>query len=249
MFLMIDKRGVEMNLDDFSFWEMLVRSTVTFSVLLLVARLMGKEQLSQLTFFNYITGITIGSIAGEISAHDDTHFLNSITSLIWWAALTVIVSIISLKSRKAKQLLDDKPMIVIKEGKILEKALKSSRLPVGDLTMLLRMQGIFLVKDVHFAVLEPNGELSVFKKVAQQSATKQDVKAQTNDPKFMPCTIIEDGRIVKKSLPGLKITEEWIDKQLKKNGVNSVEQVFYAEIDSDGSVYMDLRDDNMNKPK
>ena len=139
--------------------------------------------------------------------------------------------------------------IVIKEGKILEEALRSARLPVGDLSMLLRMQGIFLVKDVHFAVLETNGELSVFKKVAQQNATKQDVKAQTNDPKFMPCTLIEDGKIVKKNLPGLKITEEWVNKQLKKNGVNSVEQVFYAEIDTDGSVYMDLKDDNMNKPR
>ena len=65
----------------------------------------------------------------------------------------------------------------------------------------------------------------------------------------MPWAIIEDGRIVKKHLPGLNITEEWVTKQLKKNGVNSVEQVFYAEIDSDGSVYMDLRDDDMNKPR
>lgn len=233
-----------MNLDDYSFWEMLVRTTVTFSVLLLFARILGKEQLSQLTFFNYVTGITIGSIAGEVVAHDDTHYLNAITSLMWWAILTWIVSYISMKSRKAKELLDDKPMIVIKEGKILEKALKSNRLPIGDLNMLLRIQGIFSVKDVHFAVLETNGELSIFKKVAQQPATKQDVKAQTSEPKYMPRAIIEDGEIVTKNLLELNLDEEWVNKQLKKNGVNSVEQVFYAEIQSDGSVYMDLRDDN-----
>ncbi|MFX3674604.1 MAG: DUF421 domain-containing protein [Paenisporosarcina sp.] len=235
-----------MNLDNYSFWEMIVRTTVTFSVLLLLARIMGKIQLSQLTFFNYITGITIGSIAGEIVAHDDTHFMNAITSLIWWGGLTLLVSFITLKSSKANEFLDDKPLIVIKEGKILEKALKKARLPVCDLTMLLRIQGIFSVKDVHFAVLETNGELSVFKKVAQQSATKQDVKAPTSDPKYMPSTIIEDGKIVKSDIPGLNITEEWVNKQLKKHGVNSVEQVFYAEIDSDGSVYMDLRDDNLH---
>ena len=66
----------KMNLDDYSFFEMLVRTTVTFMVLLGLARILGKEQLSQLTFFNYITGITIGSIAGEIASHDDTHYLN-----------------------------------------------------------------------------------------------------------------------------------------------------------------------------
>ncbi|MGB2992257.1 MAG: DUF421 domain-containing protein [Paenisporosarcina sp.] len=233
-----------MNLEDYSFWEMIVRTTVTFSVLLLLARILGKEQLSQLTFFNYITGITIGSIAGEIAAHDDTHYLNAITSLIWWSLLTILVSYISLKSSRAKALLDDKPIIIIKNGKILEGSLKKSRLPLGDLNMLLRMQGIFSVKDVHFAVLETNGELSVFKKVAQQSATKQDVKAQIVVPKYMPTTIIADGKIIEKNLPDQGLTEEWVIKQLKKHGVNSVQQVFYAEIESDGTIYMDLREDN-----
>ena len=233
-----------MNFEDYSFWEMIVRTTVTFAVLLFLARLLGKEQLSQLTFFNYITGITIGSIAGEIVAHDSTHYFNGITSLIWWSLLTVLVSYISLKSSRAKALLDDKPMIIIKNGKILEQELKKSRLPIGDLNMLLRMQGIFAVKDVHFAVLETNGELSVFKKVAQQNATKQDVKAQIVVPKYMPTTIIADGKIIEKNLPDQNLTEEWVLKQLKKHGVNSVQQVFYAEIESDGTIYMDLREDN-----
>lgn len=233
-----------MNLDDYSFLEMIVRTTVTFVILLGLARLLGKEQLSQLTFFNYITGITIGSIAGEIVAHDDTHYFNAITSLIWWSILTVIVSYISMKSAKAKSLLDDKPMIVIKNGKILENGLKKSRLPIGDLNMLLRMQGIFSVKDVHFAVLETNGELSVFKKVAQQSATKQDVKAQIVVPKYMPCTIIAEGKIILRNLEGAGLTEEWVMKQLKKHGVNSIQQVFYAEIESDGTIYIDLGEDD-----
>ncbi|MGE6489544.1 YetF domain-containing protein [Paenisporosarcina sp. NPDC076898] len=233
-----------MDLDNYSFLEMIVRTTVTFAVLLGLARFLGKEQLSQLTFFNYITGITIGSIAGEVVAHDDTHYFNAITSLIWWSILTLIVSYISLKSAKAKSLLDDKPMIVIKNGKILEHELKKSRLPIGDLNMLLRIQGIFSVKDVHFAVLETNGELSVFKKVAQQSATKQDVKAQIVVPKYMPCTIIAEGKIITQNLKEAGITEEWVMKQLKKHGVNSIQQVFYAEIESDGTVYMDLKEDD-----
>jgi uncharacterized membrane protein YcaP (DUF421 family) len=234
-----------MNFEEYSFFEMLIRTTITFSILLGLARVLGKEQLSQLTFFNYITGITIGSIAGEIVSHDDTHYLNAITSLIWWSVLTIVVSLISLKSHTGKKLLDDKPLIVIKEGKILENALKSSRLPIGDLTMLLRIQGIFSVKDVHFAVLETNGELSVFKKVSQQSATKQDVKASTTTPKFMPSTVIADGKLVLKNLKGVGLSEEWLHKELVKHGVNSVEQVFYAEIESDGSLYLDLREDGL----
>lgn len=234
-----------MNFDDYSFWEMIIRTTVTFAVLHILARILGKEQMGQLTLFNYITGITIGSIAGEIVAHDDTHYFNAITSLVWWTALTLIVTYISLKSSKAKNIMDDIPKIVIKEGKILEKELKAARLPVTDLTMLLRLQGIFSVKEVHFAVLETNGQLSVFKKVAEQNATKQDVKAQIDVPKYMPFTIITDGKIVTENFPSHNWTEEWLNKELKKHGVNSVEQVFYAEIESDGSVHIDLRDDNL----
>lgn len=232
-----------MNFADYSFWEIIIRTTVAFSILLFLTRILGKEQLGQLTLFDYVTGITIGSIAGGIATYDDVHYLNGITSLIWWIILALLVSYVILKSSKAKELLDDKPAIVIKNGKILEKELKTSCLPIADLTMLLRLQGIFSVQDVHFAVLETNGELSVFKKTAQQTATNQDVKAQIVVPNFMPCTIITDGIIVRKNLLRLNLTEEWLIKELKKSGVNSANQVFYAEIESDGSVYLDLRDD------
>ncbi|WP_017381482.1 YetF domain-containing protein [Paenisporosarcina sp. TG-14] len=233
-----------MNLDDYSFWEMITRTTVTFTVLLFLARVLGKEQLSQLTFFNYVTGITIGSIAGEIAAHDDTHYLNAITSLIWWSILTIFVGYITMKSDKLKEILDDKPATVIKDGKILEKELKTSRLPMGDLMMLLRLQGVFSVKEVHYAVLETNGELSIFKKISQQPATKQDVKASTTIPKYMPTQIISDGKIVKKNLHELNLTEEWVMNELKKQGIQNVKEVFYAEIETNGSLHIDKRDNN-----
>lgn len=231
-----------MNIDDYSFWEMITRTTVTFTVLLFLARMLGKEQLSQLTFFNYVTGITIGSIAGEIVAHDDTHYLNAITSLVWWSILTIFVGYITMKSDKLKEILDDKPATVIKDGKILEKELKTSRLPMGDLMMLLRLQGVFSVKEVHYAVLETNGELSILKKVSQQPATKQDVKASTTIPKYMPSQIISDGKIVKKNLHELSLTEEWVMNELKKQGIQNVQDVFYAEIETNGSLHIDKRD-------
>lgn len=233
-----------MNIDDYSFWEMITRTTVTFTVLLFLARMLGKEQLSQLTFFNYVTGITVGSIAGEIVAHDDTHYLNAITSLVWWSILTIFVGYITMKSDKLKEILDDKPATVIKDGKILEKELKTSRLPMGDLMMLLRLQGVFSVKEVHYAVLETNGELSIFKKVSQQPATKQDVKASTTIPKYMPSQIISDGKIVKKNLHELSLTEEWVMNELKKQGIQNVKEVFYAEIETNGSLHIDKRDNN-----
>jgi len=220
---------------------MIIRTTSAFVVLLLLARLLGKKQLSQLTFFHYITGITIGSIAADIASQTDTPFLNALISLIWWSVLTWLMSYIALKIPKLRILFDDKPDIIIKDGEISVKTLRSARLHMDDVMMLLREQNIFSIQEVHYAVLETNGELSVFKKVGQQEATKSDVKADTSPPLYMPAEIIADGKIVQKNLVELKLTEEWVMKKLRKQGVESVQDVFYAQIQTNGSLYISLR--------
>jgi uncharacterized membrane protein YcaP (DUF421 family) len=229
------------DLFEINFWEMIIRTTSAFVVLLLLARLLGKKQLSQLTFFHYITGITIGSIAADIASQTDTPFLNALISLIWWSVLTWLMSYIALKIPKLRILFDDKPDIIIKDGEISVKTLRSVRLHMDDVMMLLREQNIFSIQEVHYAVLETNGELSVFKKVGQQEATKLDVKADTSPPLYMPAEIIADGKIVQKNLVELKLTEEWVMKKLRKQGVESVQDVFYAQIQTNGSLYISLR--------
>jgi uncharacterized membrane protein YcaP (DUF421 family) len=226
---------------EIDFWEMIIRTTISFAALLLLARILGKKQLSQLTFFHYITGITIGSIAAELASQTETPFINGLISLFWWVVLTWLMSYLALKSPKLRILFDDEPTIVIKDGELSVKSLKSARLHLDDLMMMLREQSIFSIQDVHYAVLETNGELSVFKKVELQEATKQDVKVSTTLPVYMPTEIISDGEIVQKNLIELDLTEEWVMKKLRKQGVESVQDVFYAQIQTNGSLYISLR--------
>jgi len=231
-------------LDEFfkvDFWEMILRTTFAFIVLLILARFMGKKQISQLTFFHYVTGITIGSIAADIAGESRTPFLNGIISMIWWAALTILMSYIAFKSKKARILLDDQPTIVVYEGKIVEASLKKLRLHLNDLSMMLREQSIFSIKDVHYAILETNGELSVLKKVEQEAATKKDVNAPTQTPKYLPTEVIAEGKISKRNLTELNLTEEWLHEQLKKKGIGNVKNVFYAEVQTDGSLHIDMK--------
>ncbi|MFS0688385.1 DUF421 domain-containing protein [Sporosarcina sp. 179-K 8C2 HS] len=223
------------------FWEMTFRTIFAFIILMLLARMMGKKQISQLTFFHYVTGITIGSVAAEISAQTETPFLDGAVSMIWWALLTVFVNFLTIKSKKARILFDDQPTIVIHRGKISEKGMKKARLTLNDLNMMLREQSIFAVADVNYAILETNGQLSVMKKAAQETATRKDVKAPGNEPKYIPTEIISDGKLIKENLTELKLTEEWVYEQLKKNGFSKVEQVYYAEILTDGTLHIDQR--------
>lgn len=230
---------------EMNFWEMILRSTLSFIVLLVLARLLGKKQLSQLTFFHYITGITVGSIAAEIASQHETPFLDGLIAIIWWTALTLLMSYISLKFPTARTWIDDEPTIVIRDGKISVKSLRSSRLHMDDVLMMLREQSIFSIQDVHYAVLETNGELSVMKKVGLQEATKQDVKVPLTLPLFIPSEIISDGKIVKKNLEELDLTEEWVMKKLKKHGVDSVSDVFYAQLQTNGSLYISLKENGI----
>ncbi|MEK4227974.1 DUF421 domain-containing protein [Solibacillus sp. FSL H8-0538] len=223
-------------------WEMLLRATGAFFAILLLARIIGKKQLSQLTFFHYVTGITFGSIAAEISAQVETPFWDGLISLVWWSILTMFVSFLSLKSKKARVLFDDKPMIVMQNGVIVADNLKKARLHTDELTMLLREQSIFSVDEVLYAVFETNGNLSVMKKPAQRSATKVDVKADVTMPGFLPTELISDGKIISENLIELDLTEDWLLKKLKKKNIDSVEDVYFAQVLENGSLYISLRD-------
>ncbi|WP_146553824.1 DUF421 domain-containing protein [Rummeliibacillus sp. SL167] len=232
------------NFFEINFWEMMLRTTISFIVLLFLARILGKKQLSQLTFFNYITGITIGSIAAEIASQHETPFIDGLISLIWWSILTLLSSFISLKSSKLRGIIDGDPTIVIKNGELSVQALKTSKLHMDDLLMLLREKSVFSIQDVHYAILETNGELSILMKPAEQSATKQDVKADVSIPPHIPIEVVNDGKIVRKTMEELNLTDEWLMKKLKKQNIQDLQDVFYAQLQPNGSLYICTRDEN-----
>lgn len=229
---------------ELNFWEMILRTTLSFLVLLFLARLLGKKQLSQLTYFHYITGITIGSTAAEIASMHETPFLDGLISLIWWAILTILASVVSLNSSKLRNIIDGSPTIIIKNGELSVQALKTSKLHMDDLIMLLREQSIYSIQDVHYAILETNGQLSILKKPAEQSATKQDVKVDVSIPPHIPMEIISDGHIVWKTMEELNLTEDWLMKKLKKKDIEDLSEVFYAQLQSNDSLYICTREEN-----
>lgn len=230
-----------MNVDEFwelAFWEMTLRTVISFIVLLILARFMGKKQVSQLTFFHYVTGITIGSIAANLAGESETPFLNGLYGMVLWAVLTILANFLSFKSIKLRVLLDDKPMIVIQNGKLLEGSMRKLRLSFNDINMMLREQSVFSMKDVNYAIFETNGNLSVMLNAGEKYATKKDVKAPAPPPKYIPTEIITNGKVEEKNMRELQLTDTWLTEQLKKQGISKPEHVFYAEIQADGSLYI-----------
>jgi uncharacterized membrane protein YcaP (DUF421 family) len=139
-------------------------------------------------------------------------------------------------------LLDGEPTIVIKKGTIVKEALSSAKLKIDDLTMLLRNNNVFSVDEVDYAILEPNGQLSVLKKSGFEAVTKKDMKIPDITRLYIPSEIIVDGKLVERNLRELNLTKAWVDNELKLSGVASYENVLLAEIQSDGKLHINKTD-------
>lgn len=191
-----------------SFLRLIVETILTFFSLLILTRLLGKKQLSHLTFFNYITGITIGSLAANMIMLSTKDYLKELTALAIWCFLASMVGYISLKSGKMRVILDGQPTIVVKKGIIDKVALSKSMLNVDDLTMMLRQKDIFSITEVDYAILEPNGNLSILKKPEFQNIQKSDLQIKTISPSYIPSEIIVDGKVIERNLKVLGLSRK-----------------------------------------
>lgn len=215
-----------------------IRSTLIVVVLFILTRLLGKKQMSQLTYFNYITGVTMGSVAGDFISEVNMPVVDALASLIAICILTELNSFIALKSTSYRKVMDGDDIILIKKGKIIKPALKSCRMSVNILLMLLRQSNTFSVEEVEYAILETNGSLSVMKRQQAQPIIKSDLDIKAEKIKNLPREVISDGKIMKVNLKELNKDEEWLKNELRKNNIESVKDVFYAEVRSDGTLYI-----------
>jgi len=217
-----------------------LRTLLGFAVVVILTRALGKKQLSQLTIFTYITGIVLGEMAGMLIMDRNVRVIDGVLALVLWAALVVAIELIGLKSGRARVVLDGEPEIVIKRGEILERSLRRQRLSLDDLTMQLRLDQVFSIADVEYAILETNGALTIMKKPGLDPVTREDMNIPPG-PVGMPSEIITDGKVVEKNLLELGYTHEQLDEELRRQGIGRHKDVLYAELQQDRSLYVQRR--------
>ncbi|MFC3039827.1 DUF421 domain-containing protein [Virgibacillus xinjiangensis] len=224
----------------------LIRSIWSFLVLLLMARLMGKKQIAQLTFFDYVVGITIGSIAATMSVDQNVKISNGIGALVIWGLFPIILAYFGMKNRTFSQLTDGKPTVVIEQGKVLDKNMRKNRMTIDELMLQLREKGIFKISDIEMAMLETNGEISIMKKTEKQPITPSTLGIPV-ESEHGPTIVIMDGRVLNKSLLKLGYSTSWLLGEIQKQGAQELKDVFIAQIDSKGQMYVDLYKDMEKK--
>ncbi len=225
-----------------------IRSFLSFVVLFAMTRLVGKRQIAQLSFFDYVVGISIGSIAASVSVDPNIKLINGMVGLLVWAVLPMTIFYFNLKSYKFRGISNGSPSVVIKDGRILERNLKKERISVDELMLLLRKKNIFKLADVEFAILETNGELSVMRKPNSQ-VEEEDSRTVTSKILEMVKQeeglqiVVKNGDVVDETLERLGLDRQWLLEELKKRGVHDIKGVFLAQLQEDGQLYIDFYED------
>lgn len=227
--------------------EVGLQSLISFFVLFVLARVVGKRQIALLTFFDYVVGITIGDIAASWSL-DTIKSSHAILTLLIWTLLPMALAWIQRKSYRGRVLLDGRPVVLVENGQVLEHNLKNAHMSTQELMLMLRAKDVFKVSDVEYAVYENNGTMSVMKKSDTQPVTPKDLGMSVT-LEHAPRMLIIDGNVMERSLADLGYTKEWLMGEVTKHGATDFRDVFLAQIDSNGSVYVDLYHDRLYIPQ
>ena len=226
--------------------DVFIRALLFLIILFLVTKLLGKKQLSQLSYFEYVVGITIGSIGAEVITGLERNISVGVIGIGTTAAISFLIGVISLKSKIVRDLVEGKGTVFIKDGKIMEDNLKKERYTTDELLELLRKKDAFQVSDVEFAVLEATGDLSVMLRKENQPLTAKDLNLVVASVKE-PQTVIMDGEILDEPLATIGRSRDWLHTELEKLGV-IIENVFLGQINSYGELTVDLFDDILQVP-
>ena len=223
-----------------------LRIFIAYFLLLTLTRIMGRKMISQITFFDFVVGVIVGSVAANLSVSSTNPIVSGITVLIVLTLITVTIDFSNIKNILSRKLTNSEPVAVVENGKIIVENLEKTRLPLDNLMMLLREKNTFNIADVEFAIFETDGKLSVLKKSQKQPVTPSDLNIPTAYAGLTKDIII-DGEIMDENLEDAKLDKVWLMAKLKDNNFNRIEEVFYAGLDTLGNLYISTRNRNHEK--
>lgn len=213
------------------------RTIILYFVVVAVMRIMGKRQIGQLQPFELVIAIMVSELASLPMQDTRIPLIHGVIPIVTLLVLQIILSVLQLKSEKARETFCGKPSILIKNGMIDIEQLKNNRFNIDDLLEELRLKGYYNLTDIQYAILETSGQLSIIPKTELSNVTKKDMKIKSTQEQ-LPVILILDGCIHHENLKKINKDEKWLDKNLKQHGANSSKEVFIALLDSQNKFYL-----------
>ncbi|MGM9682409.1 MAG: DUF421 domain-containing protein [Eubacteriales bacterium] len=215
--------------------KVLLTTLLSFVALLIITKLIGYRQMSQMSMFDYINGITIGSIAAELATSLESDWLLPLEAMLLYGLFVVGISLLTSHSLFLRKHITGKPLTMYRHGRLFYDSFKKSKVDVNEFLMQCRNKGYFDLSQVDTVILEPNGRLSIMPKAAERPLTPTDMKIAVS-PSYIPVEVIIDGNIMYGNLAAVGRSTEWLLSELKCGGAESPEQVFLAMYTPDGKL-------------
>lgn len=214
--------------------KVVLTSILSALALFVIAKFMGHKQMAQLDFFDYITGITIGSIAAELATELENPW-RSLIAMIIYGVISVCLSIITNKSVRIRKFINGTPTIIMNNGKLYRKNMKKAKLDLSEFMVMCRQEGYFNLSDIQTAIFEYNGRLTILPVSDKRPVTPNDMNL--TPPKEEICTeVIMDGRVLDENLERLGLNITWLDKQLKQQKYNSAKEIYLGVCDQNNKL-------------
>lgn len=217
------------------FLNICFRTILVLIILFFITKMMGKKQISELNFFDYVVGITIGSIAADISLDIEKNMIAGIAALFIYGFISYIISFVSIKSILARRFFIGVPTVLVEKGKIIESGLKKSKIDVNDLLMEARENGYFNLDEIDYALMEVNGNISFLPKEKEKPVTKRDMKIKCSNEGLTVNAII-DSKYMVNNMKAINKDKEWLDHELKVNGYDNYDNILLTTIDNNYKV-------------
>ncbi|MFB5662199.1 DUF421 domain-containing protein [Alteribacillus sp. HJP-4] len=226
------------------FGTVVFRTLFAYFFLLVILRLMGKREIGQLSVLDFVVSIMIAELAVMSIEDVNVPIRDGVTPIIVLSSVQILMAYLSLKSPRIRRLADGRPSFLIRNGEINEKEMKRQRYNFDDLLMQVRQKDIKNISDVEFAILEANGQLSVFAKEDEENKEGDDDKEdKKQEVSSYPLTLIVDGEIQEGALNEAQKDELWLRRELRKASIESIKTVSYCVLRTDGTMYIDLKND------
>ena len=209
--------------------QVAITSVVSFLVLFFLAKIMGHRQIAQLSVFDYINGITIGSIAAELATELEKP-LRPLLALVIYALLTVLLEALALKYQRLRKFISGTPSIILDNGKLYRENMKKARLDLTEFLIQCRQQGYFDLGAIQTAVYESDGRLTILPVAERRPATPEDLGVAPEKEQFFT-EVIMDGRILGGTLQRMGVNETWLEKQLRAQGYHSAKEIYLGLVD------------------
>ena len=214
--------------------KVILTSALSAVSLFVIAKIMGHKQMSQLDFFDYITGITIGSIAAELATELEKPWKPLIAMAVY-GIITVILTTITSKCLKARKFINGTPTIIMDKGKIYRKNMKKAKIDLSEFMVMCRQEGYFNLCDIQTAVFEYNGRMTILPKATKRPLNPEDMNI-IPPAESINTEVIIDGRVMSENLKRMGLDKVWLERKLKEQGFKCAKEVFLGICDDNNNL-------------